>query len=211
MRDDDVHDSQRRERRRARPRRAGLLATAAGLAVLAAACSAGPAQPGAGAGSPGSAGSGPLAYSRCMRAHGISDFPDPNPSGGLSLPGPGNGGDLLQTNPKNQAAQKACQSLMNAGLGTPAQRAKNYAAALKYAACMRAHGLINYPDPKPPGNGPNSQSNSGGQGGSGSSQSGLDPNSPQYIAANKACQHYMSGVQGSGPDSGPGLSSGGGS
>jgi hypothetical protein len=50
------------------------MAAVLGFAVLAAGCG--------GSNGPGSAGSGSakaqfLAYSRCMRSHGVSDFPDP--------------------------------------------------------------------------------------------------------------------------------------
>lgn len=49
-----------------------------------------------------------LKFSQCMRAHGISDFPDPS-NGGLALKG-GPGSDLNPNNPAFQNAQKACQS-----------------------------------------------------------------------------------------------------
>ncbi len=48
-----------------------------------------------------------LAFSKCMRAHGIEDFPDPS-GGGLRIQvHPGS--DLDPSNPQFQAAQKACQ------------------------------------------------------------------------------------------------------
>jgi hypothetical protein len=50
----------------------------------------------------------PLKYSRCMRAHGISDFPDPDAQGGIAL-SPKPGGDLEPHNPRFQAANQACQ------------------------------------------------------------------------------------------------------
>jgi hypothetical protein len=191
MRDDEPYDDGGHRGRRTLPRRSGLLGAAlASTALLAAACSGAAAQPGAGgAASPTSAASRALAYSQCMRAHGISDFPDPNRNGGIGSRGPGTGGDLQPTNPKNEAAQKACQSLAGSG-GTPAQQAANYAAELRYANCMRSHGEPNFPDPKAPGSGPNSQSQSGG-GNTGSSGNGVDPSSPQFISANKACEHYL--------------------
>lgn len=48
-----------------------------------------------------------LAYSKCMRDHGIEDFPDPS-NGGLHLTG-GPGSDLDPNNAQFQAAQQACQ------------------------------------------------------------------------------------------------------
>jgi hypothetical protein len=52
-----------------------------------------------------------LAFSRCMRAHGVPDFPDPSSGGGVQLQG-GAGSDLNPNNPAFQAAQNACQSLL---------------------------------------------------------------------------------------------------
>lgn len=48
-----------------------------------------------------------LAFSQCMRAHGIHDFPDPT-SGGIRLHA-GPGSDLDPGNPRFAAAQQACQ------------------------------------------------------------------------------------------------------
>ena len=47
---------------------------------------------------------------------------------------------------------------------------------LKFSACMRAHGLTKFPDPDPSG------------GISIGRNSGIDPNSPQFKAAEKACK-----------------------
>lgn len=76
--------------------------------------------PPAGAGPGGSDSQGlqqALAYSKCMRDHGLTDFPDPQVSsdgGGISLKAPA-GLDL--NSPTFQAAQQACQSLMPGGAG----------------------------------------------------------------------------------------------
>jgi hypothetical protein len=64
-----------------------------------------------------------LNFSKCMRSHGVSDFPDPqvNTSGGHTSIGIRINGsstsDLSPNNPQFQAAQKACQSLMPGPLG----------------------------------------------------------------------------------------------
>jgi hypothetical protein len=104
-----------------RPRRsAALLALVVALGLAAAACGGGPASPGVASvgsrsttttvpsGAPG-AGSSAISYAdrlkhaECMRAHGIPDFPDPNPNGGTLLRG-GPGSDLNPGNPRFQAA-----------------------------------------------------------------------------------------------------------
>jgi hypothetical protein len=50
-----------------------------------------------------------LAFSKCMRAHGIEDFPDPS-NGGIKIHAGQAGSDLNPDNPHFQAAQRACQS-----------------------------------------------------------------------------------------------------
>jgi hypothetical protein len=52
-----------------------------------------------------------LNFAKCMRAHGIADFPDPSSGGGLELRG-GPGSDLSPNNPTFQAAQTACQPIL---------------------------------------------------------------------------------------------------
>jgi hypothetical protein len=52
-----------------------------------------------------------LKFSVCMRAHGISDYPDPT-SNGIRIPvRKGMPSDLDPNNPRFQSAEKACQSL----------------------------------------------------------------------------------------------------
>jgi hypothetical protein len=58
-------------------------------------------------------------FSKCMRAHGIADFPDPSSGGGVRISVNGNAAsDLSPDNPAFQSAQKACQTyLPNQGHG----------------------------------------------------------------------------------------------
>ena len=188
MDDNDACGSGHRGRRRARPRRAGLLAAAlACLALVAAACSS-PAKTGTGAGpAHGSARQSELAFSRCMRAHGISDFPDPSSHGGIALNG-GPGSDLNPSSPLFKAANNACKPLLPPQKAlSPAQQAAARAQALRYARCMRAHGISDFPDPNARG-GIALSPKPGGD---------LEPNNPRFQAANQACQHYQPGKGGS--------------
>jgi hypothetical protein len=116
-----------------------------------------------------------------MRAHGITAFPDPNAQGGISLnAGPGTG--IEPRSPQFKAAMDACQPLLPPPAGSsPAQQAQMKAGNLRYARCMRAHGISSFPDP-------NSQGQLQIQAQPGSA---LDPSNPQFRAANKACQHYQ--------------------
>src|SRR5258708_5931668 len=175
-------------------RRILILIVLASLAVTAAGCGSKPATPSVaaigsttttssqGGASPATGTSqaeGVTRFSACMRSHGVPKFPDPKPAsgGGMNLTiGPSSGID--PRTPQFQAAQKTCQKLLpNGGKASPADQAKAQAQLLKFSACMRSHGLANFPDPKISGGG--IQMSIG---------KGLDPNSPVFQAAQKACQ-----------------------
>jgi hypothetical protein len=132
-------------------------------------------------------------FSVCMRAHGLPNFPDPKVSagGGMSL-SLDNSSGLNPDSPQFKAAQKSCEKLMPDG-GKPdaATQAKMQAQMLKFSACMRSHGLANFPDPVFSQGG--ARVTLGGKG------SGLNPNSPVFKAAQKACQSFMPGGKGAGP------------
>jgi hypothetical protein len=127
-----------------------------------------------------------LAYARCMRSHGVSDFPDPSSNGAFQIQaGPGSG--LDPQSPTFQNAVKACQSLRAAGQGGPDKMsAADKQKLLAFAACMRSHGVPDFPDPT-------FDSNGAGVTISGGGSSDLDPNSPAFQAAMKACQSLMPG------------------
>lgn len=59
-----------------------------------------------------------LAMSRCMRAHGVSNFPDPQfrtgPNGGTGIGIRLNGSGIDTSSPSFQAAQKICGSILGA-------------------------------------------------------------------------------------------------
>jgi hypothetical protein len=121
-----------------------------------------------------------LAFSRCMRSHGIADFPDPTTSGGgvgISLNG-GPGSDLNLHNPTSKAAQHACRSLQPAGGQPPTQSAQKIAGEVKWARCMRSHGLPSFPDPN-------------GQGAF--DRNKFDENSPAFQTVSNACKSLHSG------------------
>ncbi|HEX3518872.1 MAG TPA: hypothetical protein VHT29_07550 [Solirubrobacteraceae bacterium] len=150
-----------------------------------------------------------VAYSHCMRTHGVPEFPEPT-EGKLLVRGSDRNGHLSGPNPNSahfQAAQKVCAKLApNEGKPpSAAEQAKLQEKALKFSACMRSHGVPNFPDP---------EFHSGGGGASirlGSKKSGpggLDPNSPQFQAAQKACFSIMGGPKGGPGPGGPGGQSG---
>jgi hypothetical protein len=118
-----------------------------GLALMVAGCGGSNAPGSAGGGGAGGSSSGALAtfeaYARCMRGHGISDFPDPttSPGGGVAIQLNGSpGSDLNKSNPTFRAANQVCRSLEPGGSGVPRQSAQKIAAEVKWARCMRSHG-----------------------------------------------------------------------
>jgi hypothetical protein len=127
---------------------AAIVAVLVLLAVDAAACggSAGPSGP---SGEPagyvnGRPGSVP-AFVHCMRAHGVPRFPYPAAAGQISLAG------INRNAPQVVHAFAVCGA---SGPNTGAtQQAQNTVRMLRFARCMRAHGVTDFPDPNPNPNG----------------------------------------------------------
>jgi len=126
-----------------------------------------------------------------MRKHGLPNFPDPKAVGhgyGLTI-GSENGID--PSSPQFKNAQRVCKKLLpNGGTTSPQEQAKQLQEALKYAACIRAHGMPDYPDPK---------AVSGG-----GIEMGEAPDSPRFKAAEKACGHLLPGEGGATSTTGAG-------
>jgi len=118
-----------------------------GIGVLTAGCG-GSSDPGASASSSGGAVARALAYTHCMRSHGVSNFPDPTAGsgGGVTFQGSFN-----LKSPTYQAAAQACASLMPGGTQSPPVSAQKLAAEVTWAQCLRAHGVPNFPDPNAQG------------------------------------------------------------
>ena len=171
-----------------------VVALGLGLAVVLAACGGSPggdrvaSLSGAGATTTTGASDAPakdpqqraLDFARCMRAHGV-DMPDPevDDQGRIKLR-IGAGGAGKRPDPKKlEAAQKACGSLIGGGDGDrqidPAERD----AMVAFARCMREHG-IDMPDPT--GDGLVVRRDGAG---------GPDPESAEFQAAEKACDHHL--------------------
>jgi hypothetical protein len=134
-----------------------------------------------------------VAFAQCIRSHGVPDFPEPS-EGHLLIKGNSKNG-LNPGSPQFRSAMKACHSLAPAPKIGPQQTAAMQAQALKFSACMRSHGVPNFPDPKFEGGGVQLQIKRG---------SGIDPQSSQFQAAQKACQGDMPG-----PKGGPGAAQAG--
>jgi hypothetical protein len=146
-----------------------------------------------------------VAYSQCMRSHGVPEFPEPT-EGHLVVHSSVHNGHVTGVNPRSsqfQTAQKVCGKLMpEGGRLSAAQTAKAQESALNFSRCMRTHGVPNFPDPTFSGGGVKMTLKAGGT-------NGIDPNSPQFKAAQKTCQPLMSGPRGGPGGGGPSTSSGG--
>jgi len=126
-----------------------------------------------------------VAFSRCMRANGVPNFPDPKGGGGIQL--------SAAINPKSPAfktAQSKCKHLLPGGgppSGPPSAQAKLQ--ALHISECTRSHGVTGFPDPtdKPPSS-PDGYSQILDMAGAVLAvPSTIDTQSPAYEAAAKAC------------------------
>jgi hypothetical protein len=172
--------------RRSRSTRAGLVALAlavvAALGLLASACGGssgeGVAQADStdttttGADSQSGSSTSPTAYAACMRKNGVPDFPDPDAEGRFP-------NLALEQTPAVEAARDACESLRPPRRElSPAEQAEARQLQLAYSRCMRENGVPNFPDRKP------------------DSRDRINPDSPGFQAADRACNHFLRDVAG---------------
>lgn len=130
-----------------------------------------------------------LALAQCLRAHGLNVA---DPGAGGAGPGGGGGGIFrsLQNVPQAQlqSVRQACSSQFSAAFPrlnmSPAQQAQLRSQLVKFAQCMRSHG-VNMADPQV----------GGGTGGFGFRRAfgSVDRNSPAFRTALTACQKVSPG------------------
>lgn len=170
-------------------RRAWSLAAAAASIALVSGCStptAGGTNPGTGSpGSADSASTGMVAYSKCMRGAGITDFPDPNAQGKIDL---GSGKKFDPNSDAFKAADAKCKKLLPDGGNAAPPPAAVGPAQINYAKCMRENGVPKFPDPNAEGgidlNG---------------ATLGVDPTGPVFKAADGKCKHFLEEAAGGAP------------
>lgn len=86
-----------------------------------------------------------LAFSQCMRTHGVDNYPDPNADGQVSI---ASNSGINFSAPAFQAAQSACQKLESGGPSASGlSSAQILGKFLAFSKCMRAHGITDFPDP----------------------------------------------------------------
>lgn len=86
-------------------------------------------------------------FAQCMRANGVSGFPDPDASGQLTIDAVANGSSVDTSSAAFQQAISACKDLEPAGFMGHTRSAQQQAAALRFAQCMRDNGVADFPDP----------------------------------------------------------------
>jgi hypothetical protein len=81
-----------------------------------------------------------IRFAECVRSHGVPHFPDPDATGNFNF-----GVDVSAAT--FTAAVNACKALQPPGTLSAHRSAKQQSAALRFAACVRAHGVPDFPDP----------------------------------------------------------------
>jgi hypothetical protein len=136
---------------RSRPLIPASVAAAAAFSLLAAGCGSGASTTVGSSAGGNTHAAGLLAYSYCMRSHGVPKFPDPAGSGGIPK-------DAVLSaiqgvsNSHLETAGHDCRHLLPAGGSLSGQASHTVAAQqqqdyLNAAACMRSHGITSFPDP----------------------------------------------------------------
>jgi hypothetical protein len=180
------------------------LIAALGAVLLMTACGSGsPAGSGASSGSVATSPVSAVAYSTCMRSHGVPNFPDPGSAGQVPKADPQ---QLGVSSSAYQSAQQACVQLIPSNGDTAEQQQETQCAMADdcsqtvvqhwmdglrtLAGCLRSHGEPRWPDPVINSQGP-------GQGlpHFNYDQAGIDHHSPQVLAQVKQCMR-LTGFQG---------------
>lgn len=119
------------------------------------------------------------AYARCMRAHGVPDFPDPKVTttangGSIRIAVPASAGNP----PAFKSAQRACRGILPApGNSSPGERQAHRQVMFAFARCLRSHGLAGFPDPNHDGQLTLQMIGA----------AGIDVRSSQFVRAGSAC------------------------
>ena len=129
-----------------------LAAAAVLIGVLAGGCSNGSPDNGDADAADGAAGTAEVRatgvrFAECMRANGVTGFPDPDASGEVTIDGVVNGSNIDPDGPVWTAAIQACEDLQPAGFTGGERTPEEQAAALAFAQCMRDNGVPDFPDP----------------------------------------------------------------
>ena len=79
-------------------------------------------------------------FAECVRAHGVGDFPDPNEKNQFEY-------GVSVTPAVWNKATTACKDLQPPGTLSSKRTPKQQSASLRFAQCIRANGVADFPDP----------------------------------------------------------------
>jgi hypothetical protein len=79
-------------------------------------------------------------FAECIRAHGVSDFPDPNEKNQFEY-------GVSVTPAVWKRATTACKDLQPPGTLSSKRTPKEQSASLRFAQCIRDNGVKDFPDP----------------------------------------------------------------
>jgi hypothetical protein len=79
-------------------------------------------------------------FAECIRAHGVRDFPDPNAKNDFDY-------GVSVTPAVWKQATTACKDLQPPGTLSAKRTPKQQSASLRFAQCIRANGVKDFPDP----------------------------------------------------------------
>jgi hypothetical protein len=137
-------------------------------------------------------------FAACMRQHGVN-MADPVlnndglPTGGVNITA--NGGSKSATLGASQACQPQLEAATKASGKGPSTGSKVDAVkAAKFSKCMRAHGVPDFPDPQTSNGALKIEGSASG--GTGSPPADLNPDSPVFQKAQKACGSLLPGKAG---------------
>jgi hypothetical protein len=86
-------------------------------------------------------------FAECMRANGVSAFPDPDATGALTIDAVANGSSLDTSSAAFEQAMSACKDLEPPGFTGHERNAQEQEGALEFAQCIRDNGVKDFPDP----------------------------------------------------------------
>ncbi|HEY6892402.1 MAG TPA: hypothetical protein VI300_31645 [Solirubrobacter sp.] len=81
-----------------------------------------------------------IKFAECIRAHGVSDFPDPNAKNDFEY-------GVSVTPAVWKQATTACKDLQPPGTLSSKRTPKQQSASLRFAQCIRDNGVKDFPDP----------------------------------------------------------------
>ena len=113
-----------------------------------------------------------MAIVNCYRAHGDPSFPDP-----VYDPGDGRWHFAISPGSAPASTQQACQHLFPSSDASPPVPQAQFQQLVRYAECIRQHGVPNWPDPDPDGSFP--------------LPSSIHQKDAANRAAGAACQRYL--------------------